>query len=30
VITTHSPTLLASFPQKSRKFIDKKINGDFE
>jgi len=30
VITTHSPTLLSSFPQKSRKFIDKKINGDFE
>ena len=30
IITTHSPTLLASFPQKSRKFIDRKINGEFE
>lgn len=30
IITTHSPTLLSSFPQKSRKFIDKRLNGEFE
>lgn len=30
VITTHSPTLLSAFSQKSRKFIDKKPNGDYE
>ncbi|MCJ8155175.1 AAA family ATPase [Chryseobacterium sp. SSA4.19] len=30
IITTHSPTLLSALPQKSRKFIDKKTNGDFE
>ena len=30
IITTHSPTLLSTFPQKSRKFIDRKSNGDFE
>ncbi|WP_312322486.1 ATP-dependent nuclease [Soonwooa sp.] len=30
IITTHSPSLLASFPQKARKFIDKKDNGDYE
>lgn len=30
IITTHSPSLLAAFPQKSRKFIDKKDNGDYE
>jgi hypothetical protein len=30
IITTHSPTLLSAFPQKSRKFIDRKVNGDFE
>ncbi|WP_288878825.1 hypothetical protein [Pedobacter panaciterrae] len=27
IITTHSPSLLAAFPQKSRKFIDRKIDG---
>lgn len=30
IITTHSPSLLASFPQKSRKFIDKKMTGEYE
>jgi predicted ATPase len=30
IITTHSPTLLSAFPQKSRKFIDKSYNGDYE
>jgi AAA15 family ATPase/GTPase len=30
VITTHSPALLASFPQKSRKYIDKKADGTYE
>ncbi|MBE7442604.1 MAG: hypothetical protein KFKLKKLM_00662 [Flavobacteriales bacterium] len=30
ILTTHSPSLLAAFPQKSRKFIDKKMNGEFE
>lgn len=30
IITTHSPSLLASFPQKSRKFIDRKIDGNYE
>lgn len=29
VITTHSPALLAAFPQKSRKFIEKKNNGNY-
>lgn len=30
ILTTHSPSLLSALPQKSRKFIDKKINGEFE
>lgn len=30
IITTHSPSLLAAFPQKSRKYIDKKEDGDYE
>ena len=30
IITTHSPSLLAAFPQKSRKFIDKTPSGDYE
>lgn len=30
IITTHSPTLISAFPQKSRKFIDRKIDGSFE
>lgn len=29
IITTHSPSLLAAFPQKSRKFIEKKHNGNY-
>lgn len=30
IITTHSPSLLAAFPQKSRKYIDKKDDGNYE
>ena len=30
IITTHSPSLLAAFPQKSRKYIDKKNDGNYE
>lgn len=30
IITTHSPTLLSAFNQKSRKFIDKNNNGHYE
>ncbi|WP_149208376.1 AAA family ATPase [Flavobacterium johnsoniae] len=30
IITTHSPSLLSAFPQKSRKFIDKTPAGDYE
>lgn len=30
IITTHSPSLLSAFPQKSRKFIDKTLAGDYE
>lgn len=30
IITTHSPALLASFPQKSRRYIDKKSDGSYE
>jgi len=28
IITTHSPTLMSSFSQKSRKFIEPKMNGE--
>jgi predicted ATPase len=30
IITTHSPSVLAAFPSKSRKFIDKKLSGAYE
>ncbi len=30
ILTTHSPTLLSAFPQKSRKFIDIAPNGAYE
>ncbi len=30
ILTTHSPSLLASLPQKSRKFIDKSSTGEYE
>ena len=30
IITTHSPSLLSAFPQKSRKFIDKSFSGEYE
>lgn len=30
IITTHSPSLLAAFPQKSRKYIDRKDDGNYE
>ncbi len=30
IITTHSPTMLSAFNQKSRKFIDKNCAGDYE
>ena len=30
IITTHSPTLMGAFPQISRVFIDKKLNGTYE
>lgn len=30
ILTTHSPSLLAAFPQKSRKFIDIGVNGTYE
>jgi predicted ATPase len=30
ILTTHSPSILAAFPSKSRKFIDKKLNGNYE
>lgn len=30
IITTHSPSILAAFPSKSRKFIDKKLSGRYE
>ncbi len=30
IVTTHSPSILAAFPGKSRKFIDKKLNGNYE
>jgi len=30
IITTHSPTLLGAFPQKSRVFIDTKVDGTYE
>ncbi len=30
IITSHSPTLLSAFNQKSRKFIDQRINGDYQ
>ncbi|GAB3534876.1 hypothetical protein GCM10027443_22710 [Pontibacter brevis] len=30
ILTTHSPSFLSALPQKSRKFIDKDINGNFE
>jgi predicted ATPase len=30
IITTHSPSILAAFPSKSRKFIDKKLSGNYE
>lgn len=30
IITTHSPSLLSAFPQKSRKFIDKTPAGEYE
>lgn len=30
IITTHSPSLLSAFSQKSRKFIDKTILGDYQ
>lgn len=30
IITTHSPSLMAAFPQKSRKFIDIKPDGGYE
>jgi predicted ATPase len=29
VITTHSPSILAAFPQKARKFIERKPNGTY-
>jgi len=29
IITTHSPSLLAAFPQKSRRYIDKQSNGSY-
>lgn len=29
IITTHSPSLLAAFPQKSRKFIERKLDGTY-
>ncbi|TRZ42164.1 AAA family ATPase [Robertkochia solimangrovi] len=30
IITTHSPTLMGAFPQKSRVFIDTKLDGTYE
>jgi predicted ATPase len=30
IITTHSPSLLSAFPQKSRKFIDKNPLGEYQ
>ncbi len=30
VLTSHSPSILSSLPDKSRIFIEKKINGDFK
>lgn len=30
IITTHSPSLLSAFPQKSRKFIDKNSLGEYQ
>lgn len=30
ILTTHSPTMMGAFPQKSRVFIDKKNDGSYE
>lgn len=30
IITTHSPSTLAAFPNKCRKFIDKKLDGSYD
>ncbi|WP_278353655.1 AAA family ATPase [Chryseobacterium gleum] len=30
ILTTHSPSVLAAFPKKSRRFIDKKLDGRYE
>jgi len=30
ILTTHSPSILAAFPSKSRKFVDRKLSGNYE